>query len=326
MSQQVRLPTLCGLISVILALQFEESIFAVPVVQHEQQQPQQQQQQPQEPQQQPLPRGDVKIEANLKENVAVANPEEPGAQVLEANKKAAEPANENMIVQLMQEQRQAGDEQQQQLPPLPQPAQKNEDTKPDEKDSQENQQQQQQQQQQKQQQQPEQPVQPQQQNDQQKPPEQQLQPQPQPNEKAQHAPPPMLPSHDENVKEPVVDVIEFPKAEQDEAKRMENKDQGAPYVRGKNDLNNVPNDQQNVANVLDDKVEHYHRIANAENEDVFEVAGTPVEYFLVLICLVLIVFLLVWRKFWYTICINYGPKASRSENGLGRHKAGYKPL
>ncbi|KAF7257400.1 hypothetical protein EG68_06090 [Paragonimus skrjabini miyazakii] len=318
MFQQVRLLAIGSLISVLLALHFEGSILAVPVIQHEQQQPQQQQQQPQEQQQLLLPRGDVQIETNLKEDVV--DPKKPGAQLLEINKNAAEPANENMIVQLMQEQKQVGNEQQQQLPQLqlPPPAQKNEDTRPDEKDSQEKQQQQQQK--------PEQPVQPQQQNDQQKPPEQQLQLQPQPNEKAEHAPPPMPPSHDENVREPVVDFIELPKADQDEAKRIENKGQESSNVQDKHDLNGVPNDQQKVENVLDDKVEHYHRIANAENEDVFEVAGTPVEYFLVLICLVLIVFLLVWRKFWYTICINYGPKTSSPESGLGRHKAGYKPL
>ncbi|KAF8564201.1 hypothetical protein P879_09062, partial [Paragonimus westermani] len=288
---------------VLLVLHFKESILAVPVVQQELQQ-----QQPK----QPLPPGNVNIEVDRKEDVVVADPKGPGAQELDVNQKAAESANENVVVQLMQEQRQAGDELQRQPPP----AQENEDNKPNEENSQEKQQQQQ----------PEEPVQLQQQNEQQKPPEQQLQVQPQPDERAEHAPPPMPPSHDENAKEPVVGVMEPPKVEQDEAKRIENKRQEALDIHNKNDLNGIPNDQQNVGKVLDDKVDHYHRIANAQNEDLLELAGTPVEYFLVLICLILIVFLLVWRKFWYTICINCGPKASRSESGLGRHKAGYKPL
>ncbi|KAA3681855.1 uncharacterized protein DEA37_0014520 [Paragonimus westermani] len=243
---------------VLLALHLEGSILAVPVVQQEQQQQQPQQlQQPQEQQKQPLPLGDVKVEVDLKEDVVVADPKESGAQELDGDKNPAEPANENVVVQLMQEQRQGGDELHREAPPPP-PAQKNEDNKPDEENPQEKQPQQQQQQ-------PEEPVQlQQQQNEQQKPPEQQLQVQPKPNETAEHAPPPMPPSHDENVKEPVVGVMEPPIAEQDEAKRIEDKRQEAPEIHNKNDLNGILNDQQNVGEVLDDKVENYHRIVDAQ--------------------------------------------------------------
>ncbi|CAL8072505.1 unnamed protein product [Calicophoron daubneyi] len=52
----------------------------------------------------------------------------------------------------------------------------------------------------------------------------------------------------------------------------------------------------------------------------------PVEYILMVICLIVIVVMLLWRRLWFAVCTVCTRRHSASETGGHRYKASYKPL